>query len=108
MIIANLITGPFYGLYQLCQSFLQSTGKASYATFTAFLDKGLYYLPILFLMEHFFGPVRNRFHRRCDTHFLLADHGSSALPPLEQAIAITIDLFLYPSSPSPARSDTPP
>ena len=55
MIIANLITGPFYGLYQLCQSFLQSTGKASYATFTAFLDKGLYYLPILFLMEHFFG-----------------------------------------------------
>ena len=55
MIIANLITGPFYGLYQLCQSFLQSTGKAFYATFTAFLDKGLYYLPILFLMEHFFG-----------------------------------------------------
>ena len=55
MIIANLLTGPFYGFYQLCQSFLQSTGKASYATFTAFLDKGIYYLPILFVMEHCFG-----------------------------------------------------
>ncbi len=55
MIFASLITGPFYGLYQLCQSFLQSTEKASYATFTAFLDKGIIYIPMLFLMEHFFG-----------------------------------------------------
>lgn len=55
MIIAGLVTGPFYGLYQLCQTFLQSTGKASYATFTALLDKGLFYLPILYLMNHFFG-----------------------------------------------------
>ncbi len=55
MIFAGLVTGPFYGLYQLCQSFLQATEKASYATLTAFLDKGIFYLPILFLMEHFFG-----------------------------------------------------
>ena len=55
MVIASIITGPFYGIYQLCQTFLQSTGKASYATLVALLDKGLFYLPVLLLMEHFFG-----------------------------------------------------
>ncbi len=55
MLLASLATGPFYGLYQLCQTFLLSTGKASYATFAALLDKGLCYLPILFVMRHFFG-----------------------------------------------------
>lgn len=55
MVFASIIIGPFYGLYQLCQTFLQSTGKASYATFVALLDKGLFYLPILFVMQNFFG-----------------------------------------------------
>ncbi|MCD8023167.1 MAG: MATE family efflux transporter [Lachnospiraceae bacterium] len=55
MVFASILIGPFYGIYQLCQTFLQSTGKASYATITALLDKGLFYLPILLLMEHFFG-----------------------------------------------------
>ena len=55
MIFASLVTGPFYGLYQLCQSFLQSTGKASYATLTAFLEKGVFYIPVLFLMKYFCG-----------------------------------------------------
>lgn len=54
-ILASIVTGPFYGLYQLCQSFLQSTGKSSYATFVALMDKGLFYLPILFLMHNIFG-----------------------------------------------------
>ncbi len=55
MVLAAVITGPFYGFYQLCQSFLQSTGKASYATVVALMDKGLFFLPILFILNRFFG-----------------------------------------------------
>ena len=55
MVLAGLSTAPIYGIYQLSQVFLQSTGKAGYATFTALLDKGLFYLPILFVMRRFFG-----------------------------------------------------
>lgn len=55
MVLASILIGPFYGLYQLCQTFLQSTGKASYATLVALLDKGLFYLPILFAMQNLFG-----------------------------------------------------
>ncbi len=54
-VFASIIVGPFYGFYQLCQTFLQSTGKASYATFAALLDKGLFYLPILFILSRTFG-----------------------------------------------------
>lgn len=55
MVLASLLTGPFYGLYQLCQVFLQSTGKASYATLVSSLDKGIIFLPTLFLFNHCFG-----------------------------------------------------
>lgn len=55
MVIASLLASPIYGLYQLCQTFLQSTGKAAYATFVSVLDKGLVYIPVLYLLEHFFG-----------------------------------------------------
>lgn len=54
MVLASICTGPFFGLYQLCQTFMQATGQAAYATFTALLDKGLFYLPILFIMNHAF------------------------------------------------------
>ncbi len=54
MVLASICTGPFYGIYQLCQTFMQSTGQATYATFTALLDKGLFFLPILFIMNHAF------------------------------------------------------
>lgn len=55
MVFASLSTGPVYGIYQLCQTFLQSTGKASYATCAAVLDKGVFFIPILFCMNSFFG-----------------------------------------------------
>lgn len=55
MLTASLLMGPFYGLYQLCSTFLQSTGKASYATFTALLDKGIVYIPMLFGLNAAFG-----------------------------------------------------
>ena len=54
-VFASIIIGPFYGLYQLCQTFLQSTGKASYASLVALMDKGLFYLPLLFLLSRTFG-----------------------------------------------------
>lgn len=54
-VFASIIIGPFYGLYQLCQTFLQSTGKASYASLVALMDKGLFYLPLLFILGKAFG-----------------------------------------------------
>lgn len=54
-VYATLATGPIYGFYQLCQTYLQSTGKASYATLTALLDKGIFYLPILLIMRSVLG-----------------------------------------------------
>ncbi len=55
MIYAYLVTGPIYGLYQLCQVFLQSTGKAGYATIISLMDKGLVYIPVLIIMHKLFG-----------------------------------------------------
>lgn len=54
-VLASIVIGPFYGLYQLCQTFLQSTGKASYASLVALMDKGLFYLPLLLLLGKVFG-----------------------------------------------------
>lgn len=55
MVFASLVTAPFYGIYQLCQTFLQSTGKASYAITLSLLDKGIFFIPCLYLMAHFIG-----------------------------------------------------
>lgn len=55
MVAASMLMGPFYGLYQLCAVFLQSTGKASYATVAALLDKGMIFLPMLFGLNALFG-----------------------------------------------------
>lgn len=55
MVFASLATAPFYGIYQLCQTYLQSTGKASYAIFLSLLDKGIFFIPCLYLMSHFLG-----------------------------------------------------
>lgn len=55
-VLAAVCVGPFYGAYQMCQTFLQGTGKASYAIFVSLLDKGLIFIPMMFLMDHFWGP----------------------------------------------------
>lgn len=55
MVIASILIGPIYGIYQLCQTFLQATGKASYAIFVSLLDKGIIFIPILFIMNYFWG-----------------------------------------------------
>lgn len=55
MVAVSMVIGPFYGLYQLCTTFLQSTGKASYATLVAVLNKGLIYLPLLLIFNSLWG-----------------------------------------------------
>lgn len=47
----TLIASPVGGIYQLCSSYLQGTGKVSYATVTSLLSKGLVYVPVLFISE---------------------------------------------------------
>lgn len=51
MVIAGLATAAVSGVYQMCQVYLQGTGKVSFATFTALLQKGIVYIPVLYLMH---------------------------------------------------------
>ncbi len=51
MLTASLAMGPFYGLYQLCTTYLQATGQAGYATFASLLNKGVIFLPVLFALH---------------------------------------------------------
>lgn len=55
MLTATVMIGPFYGLYQLCNTYLQATGRAGYATVVSLLNKGIIYLPVLFLLHGVFG-----------------------------------------------------
>lgn len=54
LMMLSLIAAPVGGIYQLCSSYLQATGKVSYATFAALLQKAIVYVPVLYLAEHFF------------------------------------------------------
>lgn len=55
MVLGSLITAPFTGILQLCTAYLQGTGKVSYATVTALMQKGLVYVPVMYVMEAAFG-----------------------------------------------------
>ncbi|MCF0129985.1 MAG: MATE family efflux transporter [Pseudobutyrivibrio sp.] len=50
-VFAAVIVGPFYAIYQLCQTYMQSTGKASYAIVASLLDKGLIFIPVLYIAD---------------------------------------------------------
>ncbi len=54
-VIAAVIVGPVYGIYQLSQTFLQATGKVTYAIFSSMLDKFLVFLPVLLFLDYKFG-----------------------------------------------------
>ena len=49
MVIASLATAAISGIYQMCQVFLQGTGKVNYATFAALMQKGIIFLPVMYL-----------------------------------------------------------
>lgn len=53
LMMLSLVAAPVGGIYQLCSSYLQATGKVSYATFVALLQKAIVYIPVLYIAEHF-------------------------------------------------------
>ena len=55
MVMPSVLTGPFYALYQLEATYLQSTGRAGYATIASLLNKAILFLPVLFILEALFG-----------------------------------------------------
>ncbi len=54
-IFAAVLVGPVYGIYQMSQTFLQATGKVTFAIAASTLDKFLVYLPVLYIMNKCFG-----------------------------------------------------
>ncbi len=55
VLTASVLGCPFYALYQLCATWLQSTGRAGLATTASLLNKGIIYLAVLFVLERLFG-----------------------------------------------------
>ena len=53
MMLGTLLAVPAEGVYQMCSTYLQATGKVSFATLTSLMQKGLIFLPVLMVMEHF-------------------------------------------------------
>ena len=54
-LLASVAVGPVYGIYQMATTYFQSTGQAGYATVCSLLNKGLIYIPVLFLLKQVFG-----------------------------------------------------
>lgn len=55
MLVASILSGPIYGLYQLETTYLQSTQKAFSSTVLSLLNKGLVYVPVMILLNLNFG-----------------------------------------------------
>ncbi|MCD8381692.1 MAG: MATE family efflux transporter [Clostridiales bacterium] len=59
MVRLLVISGPFLGLFYIGSNFLQASGNAPLATFVSLLRQGLFLVPLLYLMNHFFGVTGN-------------------------------------------------
>ena len=55
MMLGTLLAVPVEGAYHMCSTYLQATGKVSYATLTSLMQKGLVFLPVLLCMERLLG-----------------------------------------------------
>ena len=55
MMLGTLLAVPVEAVYQMCSTYLQATGKVGYATLTSLMQKGLVFVPVLFLMERAFA-----------------------------------------------------
>lgn len=53
-LLASIAVGPFYGFYQMCTTYLQSTGKAKNAIWVSLMEKGLIYVPMLLIAHTLF------------------------------------------------------
>lgn len=51
LMMLPLLGAPISGIYQLCTSYLQSADKAGRATLAALLNKGIVYIPVLFVSQ---------------------------------------------------------
>ena len=59
MIRLLVLSGPFLGLYYISSSFLQASGNAPTATFTSLLRQGIFFVPLVFVMNAKFGVTGN-------------------------------------------------
>lgn len=55
MLVASILAGPIYGLYQLETTYLQATQKAFASTLLSLLNKGIVYIPVMLLLNLKFG-----------------------------------------------------
>ena len=53
-LLAFIVIGPFIGFYQICTTYLQASGKSKEAVIVSLLEKGIIYIPMIFLMNAFF------------------------------------------------------
>ena len=53
-LFASIVIGPFFGFYQICTAYLQAAGKSRQAIIVSLLEKGIVYIPVLFLMNRMF------------------------------------------------------
>ncbi len=53
-LFASIVIGPFLGFYQICTTYLQASGKSKEAVIVSLLEKGMIYIPALFLMSWLF------------------------------------------------------
>ncbi|MBQ8954277.1 MAG: MATE family efflux transporter [Clostridia bacterium] len=53
-LLASIVIGPFFGFYQICTTYLQAAGKSKEAIVVSLLEKGLVYIPMLFIMNWLF------------------------------------------------------
>ena len=53
-LLASIVIGPFLGFYQISTTYLQAAGKSTQAIIVSLLEKGLVYIPMLFLMNWLF------------------------------------------------------
>lgn len=59
MISLLVISGPFLGLFYIGSNFLQASGNAPLAVTVSLLRQGIFLIPLLFVMNHFFGVTGN-------------------------------------------------
>ncbi len=56
-LLASVLVGPVCGIYQMATTYFQSTGRAGCAAVCSVLNKGLLFIPVLFLLDRQFGMV---------------------------------------------------
>ena len=54
-----VLTGPFLGLYYIGSNFLQAAGNAPLATLVSMLRQGIFFIPLLYIMNAAFGVKGN-------------------------------------------------